>query len=240
MTVMAHPTWLRSADHTPYPPEPWYLGGSFLLSIFRLPVKRLPALALEAIPADHSLVKTAGYATVGVSFVHYTEGGVLAYEELLVALLVHRGIRLRSSIPDIWVTSPNSMHGGRELWGIPKQMGAFEREINGPSIRTTMSIEGKPVAHLDARVGRKLLPGFRQMPLSTAQFLDGRRIVSINRIVGHLHGLRASWSIDSNGPLDYLAEATPTLSIAIIDAAVMFGIEVERPKQMRSEWTQDE
>ena len=229
MSGHAGPAWLKAADGTSYPPEPWYLGGDFLLSVFRLPVSRLPAAALQAIPADHSLVTVAGRATVGVTFVHYTAGGVLAYEELLVALLVRKGARLRSTIPDIWVSSQSSMHGGRELWGIPKQLGDFKRDHDGPRICSTMSLAGESVAQLDARVGRPLLPGFWQVPQTTAQLLDGQRIVAKNRIVGRLRGLRTQWNISTDGPLGYLAKAKPLLSVGITDAAVLFGTKVERP-----------
>lgn len=228
MNGPAGPAWLKAADGTSYPPEPWYLGGDFLLSIFRLPVSRLPAVALQAIPVDHSLVTVAGCATVGVSFVHYTAGGVLAYEELLVALLVRKGARLRSTIPDIWVSSQSSMYGGRELWGIPKQLGDFKRDIDGQHICSKMSLAGEPVAQLDARIGRQLLPGLWQVPQTTAQLLDGRRTVAMNRIVGRLRGVRGEWNITANGPLDYMAKAKPFLSVAITDSAVMFGTRVER------------
>ena len=72
-----------------------------------------------------------------VAFAHYVAGGVLQYEELLLAVAVHRGAQVRCSIPRIWVTSESAQHGGRELWGIPKHLGDFSRSADGPDARIT-------------------------------------------------------------------------------------------------------
>ncbi|HCB06324.1 MAG TPA: hypothetical protein DEQ43_19155 [Nocardioides bacterium] len=57
----------------------------------------------------------------GAAFVSYDEGSPLTYHELLVARpvsTVEHGRRV--TITDIWVDSPASVAGGRELWAIPK------------------------------------------------------------------------------------------------------------------------
>ncbi|MGO1974392.1 MAG: SDR family NAD(P)-dependent oxidoreductase [Propionibacteriaceae bacterium] len=170
--------WPRTAAGVPYPPAPWYLGGEFHLSAFRLPWTRLPDDLSGVVPTDHTVVRIGGRVTVGVAFVHYTDGGALAYEELLVALLVRKGARIRYSIPQIWVSSEESMHGGRELWGIPKQLGTFGRGTAGRSTRTTMTVDSAVVASLDASPRGPMLPGTRKLWLPTAQVLEGRRTVA--------------------------------------------------------------
>jgi hypothetical protein len=211
-----------------YPPEPWYLGGHLLVSAFRVPVAELPAPVLEAVPHDHAPLVVAGHVTLGAAFVHYLPGGALRYEELLLALPVRKGLAIRQSIPHIWVDSPASMRGGRELWGIPKALGTFTREVDGRAVRTAMQDDGTEVAALDARVGPRLLPGSPPVPLATAQLLAGRRFVSRNTVFARVHALRTQWRFAPDGPLGFLAGRTPLLSLALRDAAVVFGTRVER------------
>lgn len=212
-----------------YPPEPWYLGGTLLVSVFRVPPEQLPAATFDAMPARHRLVVVGGRATVGVAFVRYTEGGVLAYDELLVAVAARRGSRLlRCSISQIWVNSPSSMAGGRALWAIPKRLGQFERSRSGHSICTSMSCDDQPVATLEAAVGRKLLPGRPRLPLASAQRLEGQEVVSRNLVLGEVRSMRTAWSFDPDGALGWLVGRMPVLSAALADSAVIFGMNVDR------------
>jgi len=215
-----------------YPPEPWYLAGHLLVSAFRVPVRALPEDVLAAVPHDHAPLVVAGHVTLGAAFVHYLPGGALRYEELLLALPVRKGLAIRQSIPHIWVDSDASRRGGRELWGIPKELGDFTREVDGRgrAVRTAMrSAEGgAEVAALDARVGPRLLPGTPPVPLATAQLLGGRRFVSRNTVFATVRALRTDWRFAPDGPLGFLAGRTPLLSLALHDAAVVFGTRVER------------
>lgn len=228
MSIEVPEGWLHSAEGVAYPPEPWYLGGSLRVSTFLVSPDQLPPEMTASVPADHSVIRVGGKVPVGVAFVHYTPGGVLQYEELLVAVPVRQGPRVRCSIPQIWVTSDNSMHGGRELWGIPKHLGDFSRSTSGKSTETSMRREGHTVAGLSARDGGPLLPGRRRLPLPTAQHLDGRRFVAHNIMLGTVRRLSAAWDFASSGPLGFLAGRTPTVSAAITDAAILFGLKVER------------
>lgn len=202
---------------TSYPPEPWYLGGSMLISAFLVPPAALPPLD---IPDGRRALRVGGKVVVGAAFVRYTPGGVLAYDELLIA--VPNGSRV--TIPQIWVDSAASMAGGRELWGIPKQLAEFERTDTRDGATMAMG----SVASIDARYGRPLLPGMRQVPLTTLQSFDGRRILSRNRVIGRVSRLRATWTFDPDGPLGYLAGRRPFFSAAIRDASIIFGTKVER------------
>ncbi|MGW0038533.1 acetoacetate decarboxylase family protein [Gordonia sp. NPDC003376] len=219
--------WHLGADGVPYPPEPWYLGGDLLASAFLVPVAALPADTLDVVPVGSRPLVIGKHIVVVAAFVHYTDGGVLQYEELLTSfpvISVRHGAGV--SIPHIWVTSPHSRTGGRELWGIPKHLAEFERGTDGPTVRTVMRIDGAPVASMTARPGRRVLPGTRQVPLPTAQVLGGVRSYSTNRIVGHLRTLRATWEFAPDGPLGYLGGRRRIGDLAATDAAVLFGTKV--------------
>ena len=213
-------------DTTEYPPEPWYLGGSLNVSVFLVPAGRLPA-GFE-LPGGRRALRLGSRVVVGVASVRYLPGGVLDYDELLVAVpsLGRGGPRV--TIPQIWVDSPTSMRGGRELWGIPKHLATFRQSHRGPVTSMTMSVDGAQVAALRARRGLPLLPGMRQLALPILQHLDGRVTLSHNRVVGRLAGLRAAWHFAENGPLGYLSGRRPVLNIAVHDAAIIFGMDVTR------------
>jgi hypothetical protein len=215
-------TPLRST--VPYPPEPWHLGGQLLISAFRVPVADLPAGFLDAVPAAHRPVIIGGRLPVLAAFAHYRPGGVLVYEELLVDFPVSARGAPRFTIPRIWVTSEASLHGGRELWGIPKEPADIERD----GTRTSAAIGGREIALLDAHVGRRLWPGTPGIPLATAQRLDGRTFVARNTVFAAVRALGATWRFTHDGPLGFLDDRKPVLSVALDDAAIVFGRNVER------------
>ncbi|MCS7477380.1 acetoacetate decarboxylase family protein, partial [Umezawaea endophytica] len=100
-----------------YPPEPWDLHGHGCVSLWTVRARDLPAL-----PDGVRPVTAFGRALVTTAFVDYLPGSLLPYRELLVGVLVRHGARPGLSITDIWVDSPQSKAGGRELWGIPKEL----------------------------------------------------------------------------------------------------------------------
>lgn len=139
MTTSRCPGWRssRCSVHlmTGYPPEPWELRGQLHVTVWRVPSAHLPRLSAELEP-----VRVRGTALVATAWVIYEPGGVLSYRELLVAVLAHRGGRPLVTITDIWVNSVPSLHGGRALWGIPKQWASFR-------------VDGATCAAVDAEPG---------------------------------------------------------------------------------------
>jgi len=208
---------------TDYPPEPWYLGGELLVSAFLVPRARLP----RVLPKPQRALGWGGNVVVGAAFVRYAPGGALSYDELLVAIPSLPGPRV--TIPQIWVDSAASMAGGRELWGIPKQLAEFSRTETTHGVTMAMStVAMSTVASIDARYGRRLVPGMPRLPLTTLQVLDGRRTLAHNHVTGKLSALSAEWNFPSDGPLGYLAHRKPFASFAIRDASIIFGMDVQR------------
>ena len=209
--------WLTDPDGTPYPPEPWHLGGDLLLSWFRPPAATLPPAALAHFPNGHRPLSVGGRLSVGVTAVRYTTSGVLDYDELVVAVATTRG---KVTIPQIWVDSPESRAGGRDLWGIPKDLARFTRTD------TTVRIDDW--AHLTFRTGRTLVPGLRRIALPTAQRWEGTDRISTNVVLTRVKALQATWLLDPDGPLGWLSDQQPTLSLALTDASIAFGTKVKR------------
>jgi hypothetical protein len=193
-----------------YPVSPWPLDGSLWLSLFRL------REAADGHPRG----------LYGAAFVSYEEPSPLTYAELLVARLA--GPRVR--ISDIWVDSPESMAGGRELWAIPKGLADFERDSvrRGPLESTGWT----------ARVGR--------VPVARARFRDASRLAvrtpyraAIDQpglpdtggeprrsaMVGTARTLPATarWELNADGPLGWLVGARQLGSFRLLDFRMAFG-----------------
>src|SRR3954468_6618453 len=108
----SQPGWIESAGgEVSYPPAPWDMGGSLWVTLSRVRE-----------PVDD--LRPAG--VYGAAFVSYEEGSPLTYHELLVARPLETAEHgRRVTITDIWVDSPESVAGGRELWAIPKGLCDF-------------------------------------------------------------------------------------------------------------------
>lgn len=223
-SVVPGPGWITGRDGVPYPPEPWRLFADFGITLFLVPVASLPPEVAEHAPAGARMLRLGRRAIVGVAAVRYGEGSVLTYDELLVAVPVwHRG-GLRVSISQIWVDSPESRTGGRELWGIPKQLMTTQRRASGGHMSAQFTGEdGASLASVSASATWRV-PGHWPLPLPTAQRLpevglDDR--ISHNRMRAGIHAIRANWRF--NGPLSWLRSAKPVLSMGLSRADIVFG-----------------
>lgn len=193
-----------------YPPEPWELHGRACVSVWLVRANALPPLPVPP-------VTVFGRAVVGTAFVAYRPPG-MAYHEVLAAVLVRRGLRFGVSITRIWVDSPESRAGGRELWGIPKDLAEFEW---GGDLAASARDEHGPIASVRARSPRF---GVR-LPVagSTWQaFGDGVARTPL-RATGRVTPVRVNWHVDPSGPLAWLLPHRPLLGLAVRDLRLRFG-----------------
>ncbi len=182
---------------TLYPAAPWTMEGQLWLSLFRV---------------GHDVDARRPRGVYGVALVSYEEPSPLTYSELLVARVVKEPLRA-VSITDIWVDSPASVAGGRELWAIPKELADFRvaRERGTVRERTSWSVgvEGRSVVRARFTDASRLLP---RVPLKGATWqppIDDHT----GDVVAHLTGsskvgpCRSDWDIAPDGPLGWLAGA---------------------------------
>ncbi len=199
---------------TGYPPAPWDLRGQLHLTVWRVPSARLPRLSAGLQP-----VRAGGTALVGTAWVIYEPGGVLSYRELLVAVLAHRGGRPLVTITDIWVDSVASLHGGRELWGIPKQRASFH--VDGAAC-AVVNAGGQLIASAAVRpIGA--LPGRCRSRYTVAQQRAGELMLIPVRCASRVRLIRISWDFAPGGPLRWLAGARPAFSASLRDFTLRFG-----------------
>lgn len=207
-----------------YPPEPWHLRGRMYVSVWALRRAELPRLPAELARTVRPLT-VAGFGLVGAAWVRYEPGGVLHYRELLSALLVRAGLRPRVSITHIWVDSAPSRDGGRELWGIPKELAELEigeAEATVDGITASARTQAGAIAAAVIRAGRRL-PGRWPVGFRMAQLLGGRVRTTRAGCRTTVGTAVTTWEIDPAGPLAHLSGRRPLLTLALPDFRMVFG-----------------
>src|SRR3954454_2034973 len=194
--------------------------GSLWLSLFRLK---------EAVDE----LRPAGL--YGAAFVSYEEGRPLTYSELLVARLVSADDRSdaggrRVTITDIWVDSPQSVAGGREVWAIPKGLCdfTFESTHRGPVSTTewTATLGRTPIATARFRDVSRAAP---RLPFKGGTWQPGIPDTGGEERTATLQGsskalpARAHWDINPLGPLGWLAGARRLASFRQAAFRMSFG-----------------
>ncbi len=106
-----------------YPQPPWTLKGDAFLTLQLLDIARVRPL----IPTELNIVSLLPGKTVGgVYLSKYTSGSVLEYSELIViaGFTSYKG-KFGGWVSHIYVDNPDSVAGGREVWGLPKELAQF-------------------------------------------------------------------------------------------------------------------
>lgn len=199
-----------------YPAAPWNMVGSLWLSLFRV---------------RHDVDELRPAGVYGAAFVSYEEGSPLTYSELLVARPVRSDRHgRRVTITDIWVDSPASVAGGRELWAIPKELCDFGLETShtGPVARTdwSASVARRPIASArftDVSRGAPRLPfkgGTWQPGIVDT---DGEERTATLRGSSKTLPCRGAWDFAADGPLGWLRGARPLASARMAGFRMSFG-----------------
>lgn len=108
-----------------YPPAPWRLRGE--AAVLVAPV-RVDAARRFPLPPGARIVSAGGWTLGGVLLARYDETATLAYHELIVLSALARvpGARPAFVVSHIYVDSEASLHGGHGIWGLPKELAAFD------------------------------------------------------------------------------------------------------------------
>jgi hypothetical protein len=215
-------TSARSSDTTDpdsgsgYPAAPWTAVGQLWVTLFRL---------RDGVDE----LRPAG--VYGAAFVSYGPGSDLTYSELLVARPVTTATHgRRVSITDIWVDSPASVAGGRELWAIPKELCdfTFEGSHTGPLSRAawSASLHRRPIATASFTDVSKAAP---RLPFKGGTWQPGIDDTDGQERTAGLRGssrtlpCRGRWEFVSDGPLGWLSAARQLASFRMSGFRMSFG-----------------
>ncbi len=203
----------------PYPPSPWSLRGRMHVSVWAVPVADVPALP-PSLTGAVRVLRLGRRAFVGTAWVDYRPGGDMAYRELLSAVLTRAGWRPRVTITHIWVDSVASRDGGRELWGIPKDLA--ELAVPSASGAASASTADGPIASATLPAGGGLPPRLPAV-FRVVQALGGRPVTTPVRSTARYGLARVAWTVAPEGPLRFLAGRRPLLSFVAGDFRMWFG-----------------
>ncbi|MBX6342143.1 MAG: acetoacetate decarboxylase family protein [Thermomicrobiaceae bacterium] len=128
-----------------YPPAPWVLYGRAIFAPRLLDSRGARAF----VPPYLDVVSVLPGKTLGgVYLAAYGPGSALAYHELIVvAALARSGGRVGFWISHIYVDDLRSMAGGREIWGLPKEMAEFAWPV-GEERRVVARQDGRDLCAL--------------------------------------------------------------------------------------------
>lgn len=107
----------------PYPKPPWTLQGDAIQTLHLVNIDRVRHL----IPSELDIISVWPGKTLGSVYLsNYQSGSVLEYSELIIApsLVIYRG-KTGAWISHIYVDNVDSVAGGREIWGLPKELAEF-------------------------------------------------------------------------------------------------------------------
>lgn len=198
---------------TSYPAAPWQMHGQLWVSLFKVREGDHPDRA----PGIH-----------GVALVKYEDPSPLTYGELLVAHQEDKAI----TITDIWVDSPASVAGGRELWAIPKDLCEFTHRSERRGLFThtswTASLDGRPIASARFTDASRFAP---RLPFKgrTRQERTAPDPRAGEVVTAHLTGSSkalpcgGAWTFDPDGPLGWLAGKRTLASFRQTDFQMSFG-----------------
>ncbi|WP_193200450.1 acetoacetate decarboxylase family protein [Nostoc sp. MG11] len=110
----------------PYPQPPWTLQGYAIQTLQLVNIDRVRHL----IPSELEIFSVWPGKTLGSVYLsNYGSGSVLEYSELVVAPAVvsYQG-KFGGWVSHIYVDNADSVAGGREIWGLPKELAEFTWE----------------------------------------------------------------------------------------------------------------
>lgn len=127
-----------------YPSPPWTLKGYALQTLQFVDCDRIRSF----IPPEFEIFSVGFGKTIGGIYIStYQAGSTLEYNELIVspALVTYQG-KWGGWISHIYVDHSDSVAGGREIWGLPKELATFDWE---GGTRITISQGSKQLCSLD-------------------------------------------------------------------------------------------
>jgi acetoacetate decarboxylase len=203
-----------------YPPTPWQLRGSALLTCHWVDVDRVRPL----IPAELDLISPwPGKTLGGVYAASYGIGSALIYSELIiVAALTRYRNQIGSWISHIYVDNPDSVGGGRELWGLPKELAQFRWDAAKQSVRVYQNEQLLCGLSSSWRLPGVPLP----LPATTFSTLGSDLLCFEVQNQSHLHLVGANLEIPLTSPFFDLSLGQPWLGTAFEP----LDIEVKAPR----------
>ncbi|MBY0587683.1 acetoacetate decarboxylase family protein [bacterium] len=203
----------------PYPPAPWHLSGQGVQLVQTVDVRDVRRL----VPPELSIVSVWPGRTLGVvAFAHYGPGSVLEYDELIIAPAI---VRYRGQwgvwVSHIYVNHPLSVQGGRELWGVPKELADFRWHDDGRSASVEAIDQGRTICRVS--MCRRWWMGRHHLAFPTFSQLGGQLIRFIGDTTGRIGWGKGELHIDPSAPFGKIRFGKPRLSLWVQEMTLVCG-----------------
>lgn len=201
-----------------YPPAPWTLKGYALQTLHAINIQR----ARIFVPSQLEIISVVpGHTLGGVYLSTYKSGSTLEYNELVVvAALVRYANHVGAWISHIYVDNEDSVAGGREIWGLPKELAQFTWDNNSISVRQG----DRELCQLRYQKDWFSFSSWWQQPFSWDVFggLESQLLLFNGKLKGQFGLIQGSLTIPKDSPITKLNLEQPWLSVECnnLDAVV--------------------
>ena len=203
-----------------YPAAPWTLNGFAVQTLHLLDIRRSRIF----VPSELEVVPVLpGHTLGGVYLSSYGSGSTLEYSELIVvAGLVRYQNKIGTWISHIYVNNEDSVAGGREIWGLPKEMAQFTWTNNSVSVHQ----KDQQLCHLDYRKDWFSFSTWWRQPLSGNVFggLETELLLFNSKLEAKTGLLQGRLTIPSTSPLAKLHLNQPWAILDCQQLCVVAGV----------------
>jgi hypothetical protein len=203
-----------------YPPAPWNLKGYAFQTLQLVDIEQ----ASKFIPSELEIVSLLPGKTLGSIYISaYERGSLLKYNELIVVpgFVGYQG-KFGGWISHIYVDNPDSVAGGREIWGLPKEMAEFSWS-NG-SVRVSQN--NRELCSLSYQKGLFNLSTWWQQQLSAGSFggLASELLFFDNQFKTQVALMQGKLAISQESPFVSLSLNKPLCTFNLQQLELIAGI----------------
>jgi acetoacetate decarboxylase len=193
-----------------YPSAPWTLRGRSTQALFLVDVD----IASLFVPKEVDVVSVLPGKTLGgIYLARYGAGSVLEYNELIVVPALARFASRRGFwVSHIYVDDPDSVQGGRELWGLPKELAVFDLADDGPDWSASVRLEDRLLCTFATQRGRLRWP--QVLPLATLSIREPTTVLRTRaRLDGRLHLASGRVRVPTESPFSGIWSGSPLVTV---------------------------
>ena len=210
-----------------YPSAPWHLQGYAIQTLHLVEIDR----ARQFVPPQLEIVAILPGKTLGSLYIsEYQSGSVLEYTELIVApALVKNSGKVGGWISHIYVDNLDSVAGGREIWGLPKEMAEFTRSDRQIVIKQ----QNLTLCSLSTR--SNIFSGLKLQPNITGYCfgnLNGELLYFGNDFKAKIGSIDSKLEIPQTSPFAHLNLSQAFLTIDLQDLHLVAGIPAHTGTQL--------
>ena len=203
-----------------YPQAPWTLCGYAIQTLQLIDVEKTRPF----IPPEFEIVSFFPGKTLGGIYVSsYSVGSVLQYNELIVAAgFVSYAGKIGAWISHIYVDNPDSVAGGREIWGLPKELADFTWDNSNHNSQVAIAQNNKQLCTISYSKPSLKVP----LPFKGSVFSQlGSNIIMFDGDLSSQIGLTSSKvNIPTESPFYSLNLTQPWLTAYCDDLRFVAGI----------------